>query len=236
MRSPIKALFIIIILISSNIVSGQKPKRYSASDIQLMLQKLKVLGNVLYVAAHPDDENTAVITYFANERKVNTAYFSFTRGDGGQNLIGPEIREKLGLIRTNELLEARKLDNGMQFFSRAVDFGYSKHPDETFNIWDRDQVLGDLVWVIRKYRPDIIITRFHTIPGTTHGHHTGSAILAGEAMDIAGDPTKYPEQLTCMSNHGSLSHCTGMHIPGDDPNILRILQHCLELMLENIMI
>lgn len=161
-----------------------------------MLQKLKVLGTVLYVAAHPDDENTAVITYFANERKVNTAYFSFTRGDGGQNLIGPEIREKLGLIRTHELLQARKIDNGSQFFSRAVDFGYSKHPDETFNIWDREKVLGDLVWVIRKFRPDIIITRFNTIPGTTHGHHTGSAMLAGEAMDMSGDSTKYPEQLT----------------------------------------
>jgi LmbE family N-acetylglucosaminyl deacetylase len=161
-----------------------------------MLEKLKVLGNVLYVAAHPDDENTAIITYFANERKVNAAYFSFTRGDGGQNLIGPEIREELGLIRTYELVRAREIDKGEQYFSRAVDFGYSKHPDETFNIWDREKVLGDLVWVIRKFRPDIIINRFNTEPGTTHGHHTASAILAIEAMDIAGDASKYPEQLT----------------------------------------
>ncbi|MCK5279217.1 MAG: PIG-L family deacetylase [Cyclobacteriaceae bacterium] len=163
--------------------------------MQLNLQKLKVLGNVLYVAAHPDDENTRLITYLANEKKVNAAYFSFTRGDGGQNLIGPEIREELGVIRTQELLEARKIDNGEQFFSRAVDFGYSKHPDETFNIWDKEKVLGDLVWVIRKFRPDIIITRFNTIPGTTHGHHTASAILAEEAFEIAGDDTKYTEQL-----------------------------------------
>ncbi len=154
-----------------------------------------MLGNVLYVAAHPDDENTAIITYFANERKVNAAYFSFTRGDGGQNLIGPEISEELGLIRTYELVRAREIDKGEQFFSRAVDFGYSKHPDETFNIWDHEKVLGDLVWVIRKFRPDIIINRFNTEPGTTHGHHTASAILAIEAMDIAGDATKYPEQL-----------------------------------------
>lgn len=191
-------ILLLFVTLSSGAV-GQRPERYNSSEIQLMLQKLKVLGNVLYVAAHPDDENTAIITYFANERKMNTAYFSFTRGDGGQNLIGPEIRDELGVIRTNELLEARKIDNGEQFFSRAVDFGYSKHPDETFNIWDREKVLGDLVWVIRKFRPDIIITRFNTIPGTTHGHHTASAILANEAMDIAGDPSKYPEQLTFVT-------------------------------------
>lgn len=195
-RNIRKIVIVIFILVIGGKADCQRPKRYNSSEIQLKLQKLKVLGNVLYVAAHPDDENTAIITYFANERKVNTGYFSFTRGDGGQNLIGPEIREKLGLIRTNELLEARKIDNGIQFFSRAVDFGYSKHPDETFNIWDREKVLGDLVWVIRKFRPDIIITRFNIVPGTTHGHHTASAILAGEAMDLAGDPTKYPEQLT----------------------------------------
>jgi len=162
----------------------------------MKLQKLNVLGNVLYVAAHPDDENTSLITYMANEKKFNAAYFSFTRGDGGQNLIGPEIREELGLIRTQELLAARRIDNGQQFFSRAVDFGYSKHPDETFNIWDKKKVLGDLVWVIRKFRPDVIVTRFNTVPGTTHGHHTASAILASEAFDLAGDNTQYPEQLT----------------------------------------
>jgi LmbE family N-acetylglucosaminyl deacetylase len=195
-RSIRKIVLVFVILFLAVKADCQRPKRYNSSDIQLKLQKLKVLGNVLYVAAHPDDENTAIITYFANERKVNTAYFSFTRGDGGQNLIGPEIREKLGLIRTNELLEARKIDNGIQFFSRAVDFGYSKHPDETFKIWDREKVLGDLVWVIRNFRPDIIITRFNIVPGTTHGHHTASAILAGEAMDLAGDPSKFPEQLT----------------------------------------
>lgn len=191
--------FVTIILLAQLVLVSfsfsQKPKKYNVAEIQLNIQKLNVLGNVLYVAAHPDDENTRLITYLANEKKVNTAYFSFTRGDGGQNLIGPEIREELGVIRTQELLEARKIDNGEQFFSRAVDFGYSKHPDETFTMWDREKVLGDLVWVIRKFRPDIIITRFNTIPGTTHGHHTASAILAEEAFDIAGDDTKYTEQL-----------------------------------------
>ena len=188
-------LILLVQLIFSFESFSQKPKKFNSSEIQLQLQKLKVLGNVLYVAAHPDDENTRLITYFANEKKVNAAYFSFTRGDGGQNLIGPEISEELGLIRTQELLAARRIDNGKQFFSRAVDFGYSKHPDETFTMWDREKVLGDLVWVIRKFRPDIIITRFNSIPGTTHGHHTASAILAEEAFDLAGDKTKYPEQL-----------------------------------------
>jgi LmbE family N-acetylglucosaminyl deacetylase len=160
-----------------------------------MLEKLNVLGNVLYVAAHPDDENTRLITWFSKEKQVNTGYFSFTRGDGGQNLIGPEIRETLGVIRTQELLAARRIDDGVQFFSRAVDFGYSKHPDETFTIWDREETLADLVWVIRTFRPDVIINRFNDVPGTTHGHHTASAILAQEAFHLAGDASAFPEQL-----------------------------------------
>ncbi len=193
-----KKLLIILTAINLLVVSSvyaQKPKNYNAAEIQLSLQKLKVLGNVLYVAAHPDDENTRLITYLANEIKVNTAYFSFTRGDGGQNLIGPEMREDLGVIRTQELLAARRIDHGQQFFSRAVDFGYSKHPDETFKTWNKEKILGDLVWIIRKFRPDVIITRFNTVAGTTHGHHTASAILAEEAFDIAGDKSKYTEQL-----------------------------------------
>ncbi|MCC5931972.1 MAG: PIG-L family deacetylase [Cyclobacteriaceae bacterium] len=176
-------------------LSAQVPKRYHSGDIRLMLHKLDVLGNVLYLAAHPDDENTRMITYMANVKKVNTAYFSFTRGDGGQNLIGPEIRELLGLIRTHELLEARKIDNGIQYFSRTNDFGFSKHPDETFTIWNKEKALADLVWIIRNYKPDVIINRFNTIPGETHGHHTASAILAEEAFEMAGNPEKFPDQL-----------------------------------------
>lgn len=174
-------------------LQAQKPKKPNAAEIQLMLQKLNVLGSVLYVAAHPDDENTRVIAYMANEKKFNTAYLSATRGDGGQNLIGSEIRELLGLIRTQELLAARRTDGGRQYFSRANDFGYSKNPDETFNIWDKDQVLADFVRVYRKHRPDVIITRF---PGTGlggHGHHTASAILAKEAFELAANKKKYPE-------------------------------------------
>ncbi len=168
----------------------------TAGELKAQLQKLQVLGSALYLAAHPDDENTRLIAYLANVEKVETGYLSLTRGDGGQNLIASDIRELLGLTRTEELLAARRIDGGEQFFSRANDFGYSKDPDETFTIWDRDQVLADAVWVIRKFRPDVIVNRFdHRTPGTTHGHHTASAILGTEAFKLAGDPTAYPEQL-----------------------------------------
>jgi len=176
-------------------IEAQKPEKYNSSDIYKKIQKLNVLGTALYVAAHPDDENTRLIAYLANHDMVETGYFSITRGDGGQNLIGPEIRDELGIIRTQELLSARRIDGGNQFFSRGIDFGYSKHPDETFNIWDREEVLSDLVWVIRKFRPDVIITRFNIAPGRTHGHHTASAMLAREAYNLSGDKNAYPQQL-----------------------------------------
>lgn len=192
-------IFLSFLLFITFLSNAQKPESYSSADIQLMLDKLNVLGTVLYVAAHPDDENTRLITYMANEKKLYTGYFSFTRGDGGQNLIGAEIRDQLGVIRTQELLAARRIDGGVQFFSRAKDFGYSKHPDETFNIWDREKVLGDLVWVIRKFRPDVIINRFNVKPGETHGHHTASAMLSKEAFRLAADPQSYPEQLKYVS-------------------------------------
>ncbi|WP_210463944.1 PIG-L family deacetylase [Rufibacter roseolus] len=174
---------------------AQAPKKPDAAEIRLALEKLNVLGSVLYFAAHPDDENTRLIGYLANERKMRTGYLSLTRGDGGQNLIGPEIREELGVIRTQELLQARRVDGGEQFFSRANDFGFSKNPAETFTIWDKEQVLADAVWVIRKFRPDVIITRFSPEPSGTHGHHTASAMIAMEAFDAAADPKRFPEQL-----------------------------------------
>jgi len=173
---------------------AQQQTFYTPGEIQQKLNKLNVLGTVLYVAAHPDDENTRLITYYANEALMRTAYLSATRGDGGQNLIGPEIREELGVIRTQELLAARRTDGGQQFFSRANDFGYSKNPEETFTIWDREKVLADFVWVFRNFRPDIIITRFNS-DGVSHGHHTASAILAREAFELAADSGAFPEQL-----------------------------------------
>ena len=177
-------------------LSAQAPKKMTSGDIYDAIQKLNVLGSVLYVAAHPDDENQRLISYMANHEKMNTAYLSLTRGDGGQNLIGPEIRELLGVIRTQELLAARRTDGGTQLFSRANDFGYSKHPDETLKIWNEKEVMADVIWAIRKWQPDVIVNRFdHRSPGRTHGHHTSSAMLSHQAFDMAGDPTVYPEQL-----------------------------------------
>ena len=175
---------------------GQQPQKSNSVEIFNQIQKLNFLGSVLYLAAHPDDENTRLISYLSNEKKAQTAYLSLTRGDGGQNLIGPELRELLGVIRTQELIEARKIDGGQQIFSRANDFGYSKNPDETLEIWDKNQVLSDVVWAIRKFQPDVIINRFdHRSPGTTHGHHTASAMLGFEAFDKVNDATVFPEQL-----------------------------------------
>jgi len=177
------------------VIYAQIPKSLSASEILLQLKKLKTVGSVLYIAAHPDDENTRLIAFLANEKCLRTGYLSLTRGDGGQNLIGPEQGVELGMIRTQELLAARRIDGGEQFFTRAFDFGYSKTPEETFEIWNHDSILSDVVWVIRNFRPEIIITRFATDGSGGHGHHTASGILAEEAFDAAADSTRFPEQL-----------------------------------------
>ena len=183
-----------IIALSTAAVLAQQPQKPTASEIYHKLEKLNFLGSALYVAAHPDDENTRLISYLANDMHAKTAYLSLTRGDGGQNLIGPEIRELLGVIRTQELLAARASDGGEQLFTRANDFGYSKHPDETLEIWNKDAVLSDVVRAIRTFKPDVIINRFnHRNPGSTHGHHTASAMLSFEAFDLVGDATKFPE-------------------------------------------
>ncbi|MBT5099637.1 MAG: PIG-L family deacetylase [Polaribacter sp.] len=191
-----KIFFRIAFLMISISVIAQKPQKLSSNQIYEKIQKLNFIGSALYIAAHPDDENTRLIAYLSNAIKARTGYLSLTRGDGGQNLIGPEIRELLGVIRTQELLAARNIDGGSQFFTRANDFGYSKHPDETLKIWNKEKVLSDVVWAIRTYKPDIIINRFdHRTPGTTHGHHTSSAMLSFEAFDLAADASKYAEQL-----------------------------------------
>ena len=183
-------------LLSMPFISAQAPKKLSSSEVYHSLQKLNFLGSALYIAAHPDDENTRLISYLSNEVKARTGYLSVTRGDGGQNLIGPELRELLGVLRTQELLAARRVDGGEQFFTRANDFGYSKHPDETLKIWDKEAVLGDVVWVIRNFKPDVIINRFdHKTPGSNHGHHTSSAMLSLEAFDLANDPNSYADQM-----------------------------------------
>lgn len=177
------------------ISQAQPPVSLNSSEILLRLKKLNVLGSVLYIAAHPDDENTRLLAYLANEKLYRTGYLSLTRGDGGQNLIGDEQGAELGLIRTQELLSARRIDGAEQFFTRAYDFGFSKSTEEALEKWNKELILSDVVWVIRKFQPDVIITRFPEDSRAGHGHHSASAVLAHEAFIAAADPKKFPEQL-----------------------------------------
>ena len=194
-----KYILLLLSLMTISTSIAQAPEKLNSAQIYQAIEKANVLASVLYVAAHPDDENTTLISYLSNEKHARTAYLSLTRGDGGQNLIGPELRELLGIIRTQELLAARRIDGGEQRFTRANDFGYSKHPDETLEIWNKDEVLADVVRIIRQFKPDVIINRFdHRSPGTTHGHHTSSAMLSVEAFDLAGKSSAYPEQLKTL--------------------------------------
>jgi LmbE family N-acetylglucosaminyl deacetylase len=213
----------------SGIIQAAEPA--SAAILQ-QLQSFREMGSVLYIAAHPDDENTLLIAYLARGRNYRTAYLSLTRGDGGQNVLGPEFGEELGVARTQELLAARRLDGGRQFFSRAVDFGFSKDYRETLNIWDKQQVLSDMVRVIREFRPDVLIVRFSPVPGGTHGHHTASTVLALEAFKLAGDTNAFPDQLRDLApwqpkrilwnaggfqRGGTGTNSIHMEITGNDP-------------------
>jgi LmbE family N-acetylglucosaminyl deacetylase len=184
-------------MLASSSSTGQAAEAAGPTGREILqdLREFDTMGSVLYVAAHPDDENTQVITYLARGRGYRTAYLSLTRGDGGQNLLGPQLQDLLGVARTQELLAARRLDGGRQYFTRAKDFGFSKDYRETLAIWDRQAVLSDIVRVIRAFRPDVILTRFSPQPGPTHGHHTASAVLAVEAFHLAGDPRAFPDQL-----------------------------------------
>ncbi len=167
----------------------------TSAEIAAQIKRLKTVGSVLYFAAHPDDENNSFLPYLTKERNLRTAYLSLTRGDGGQNLIGKEQGVELGMIRSQELLAARRIDGAEQYFSTAYEFGFSKSSDEALQIWDHEKVLSDAVWVIRKFQPDIIITRFPRDARAGHGHHSASAIIANEAFVAAADPTKFPEQF-----------------------------------------
>ena len=198
----------------------------SPAAILQELRAFREMGSVLYIAAHPDDENTQLITYLARGRNYRTAYLSLTRGDGGQNVLGGDFGAQLGVIRTQELLAARRLDGGRQFFSRAMDFGFSKDYHETLSIWDQQQVLSDIVRVIREFRPDVVINRFSTVPGGTHGHHTASAVLGLEAFKLAGDPKAFPEQqlppwqprrIFVNGRGGNNAGDIKMEISGNDP-------------------
>ena len=194
-RMMIKQFTLVLACLLGQHLLAQTSPELNSAEILLGIKKLNTVGSVLYVAAHPDDENTRLLGYLAKEKNFRTGYLSLTRGDGGQNLIGKEQGEPLGLIRTQELLAARRTDGAEQFFTRANDFGFSKNPEETFTIWNKDSILADVVLAIRRFKPDVIICRFPTTGEGGHGHHTASAILAMEAFDLAADPTKFPEQL-----------------------------------------
>ena len=192
-------VLIVVCLLSLFPLTQHAAETPTGAAILQDLRSFQNMGTVLYVAAHPDDENTLLIAYLARGKNYRTAYLSVTRGDGGQNVLGPDFDEKLGVARTQELLAARRLDGGRQFFTRAIDFGFSKDYRDTLNIWGKKDVLGDVVRVIRTFRPDVVINRFSTQPGNTHGHHTASAVLSLEAFKLAGDPNAYPEQLKTLT-------------------------------------
>ena len=189
-------IFLLFSLIGALSAAAQNAAVQNAAEIRIALEKLNVLGSVLYIGAHPDDENTGLMSYWAKEKKYRAAYLSITRGDGGQNLIGTEKGSDIGILRTQELLAARRIDGGEQFFTRAIDFGYSKSAKESFEFWGRDKILNDVVWVIRNFRPDAIVLRFPTEEGgSDHGHHTAGSILAVEAFTAAADASRFPGQL-----------------------------------------
>ncbi len=180
-------IYIFCALFMQNIIA-QKPQTPTPSEIYFKIEKLNVLASAMYIAAHPDDENTRLITYLTHHDKAYTNYLSLTRGNGGQNLISNELGTDLGIIRTNELWNARNIDGGKQFFSTADDFGFSKHPKEAFEKWDKDLLLKQMVYMIRKEQPDVIVNRFdHRTEGTTHGHHTASAQLSKLTFTLAND-------------------------------------------------
>jgi LmbE family N-acetylglucosaminyl deacetylase len=185
----------LLILLTGFLAWAQSRPETGSLRVKHGIEKLQRLGSVLMIAAHPDDENTALLAYLAQGRKMRTAYLSLTRGEGGQNLIGSEQGPMLGVIRTQELLAARRIDGAEQFFTRAIDFGFSKTADETLAKWGREKVLSDVVWVIRRFRPDVILLRFSGTPRDGHGHHQSSAILGKEAFSVAADPKRFPEQL-----------------------------------------
>lgn len=207
-------LFGLLTLSGLFVLQAQPAKSTHPGQLLQNLKRLNVLGSVLYVAAHPDDENTLFLTWLANEKQVRTTYLALTRGDGGQNLIGTEQGIEIGLIRTQELLAARRIDGPEQAFSRAYDFGFSKSTDEAVRIWGQDKVLGDVVWAIRKFQPDVIVTRFPPDARAGHGHHSASGFLAEEAFRISADATKYPEQLAFVKPWKARRILWNVFIPG----------------------
>ena len=187
--------FLVTLLVTTQLFANK-----TASEVYVDLEKVHSLKRVLYIAAHPDDENTRALAWFSLGEKAETAYLSLTRGDGGQNLIGDELSEDLGALRTQELLAARGIDGARQYFTRAVDFGYSKSAEESLEKWGKAEILSDVVLVIRQFKPDVIITRFPPDKRAGHGHHTAATLLALEAFEKAADPNFLPNQV---AEHGA---------------------------------
>jgi LmbE family N-acetylglucosaminyl deacetylase len=196
-RFSLFSLAAVALVTFAMVLTPARAQRFLAGEIEIRqaLERLLTLGNVMMIGAHPDDDREVVLAYLARGRHVRTAYLSLTRGEGGQNLVGPEQGDELGIIRTQELLSSRRIDGAEQYFTRAIDFGFSKTADETFTKWPREQVLGDVVWNIRRFRPDVIVLCFTGTPRDGHGHHQVSAILGKEAFTAAADPSRFPEQL-----------------------------------------
>jgi LmbE family N-acetylglucosaminyl deacetylase len=210
-RGAILGISLAVSVASLLAAPGDPQKVFSGeTKMRLMLESLNNVSSVMMIAAHPDDENNALLAYLARGRHVRTAYLSLTRGEGGQNLIGSEQGDALGMIRTQELLAEHRIDGSEQYFTRAIDFGFSKTADETLKKWPRDQVLGDVVWNIRRFRPDIIILRFSGTPRDGHGHHQASAILGKEAFSAAADPSRFPEQLKYVKTWQALRLMTNV--------------------------
>src|SRR5436190_6863028 len=225
-RHFFRVAVIMACLTASFVQPARAAEELAGASILQDLRSFREVGTVLHIAAHPDDENTQLITYLARGRGYRMGYLSITRGDGGQNVLGPEFDEKLGVARTQELLAARKLDGGRQFFTRAIDFGFSKDYRETINLWGEKEIVSDIVRVIRTFRPDVVVTRFSTQPGGTHGHHTASAVLALEAFKLAGDTNAFPDQLKTLgpwqpkrilTNGRGGDGALRMEIGGNDP-------------------
>ena len=194
-RAALLALLLACFFVPDGPAAAQQAPRSGLVEAALRLRRLDGVKRVLMIAAHPDDESSALLATFATGMGVETAYLSLTRGDGGQNVIGPELMEELGIVRTGELVAARAIDGGRQFFTRAVDYGFSKSAEEAFSHWPRDELLRDVVWVIRRFRPQVIVSVFSGTQADGHGQHQVAGILAAEGFEVAGDPNRFPEQL-----------------------------------------
>ena len=210
-----------VLLALSALCAGADPRppdALDAGELRGALRKLQATGSLLYIGAHPDDDNTSLLACLARGRRVRAAYLSLTRGDGGQNILGPESGAALGVLRTQELLASRRVDGAEQFFTRALDYGFSKSADEALELWGHERALADVVWVIRSFRPDVVVTRFGTDGSGGHGHHTASAILAGEAFRAAADSTRFPEQLRDVTTWQAKRLLWNTWTPNPDPN------------------